>query len=503
MKNGEEECDKIKNRLKNGDEVAHLTVLAKVTFLPEVIKFVRDVSIKLGIADDDVMGLELIVEEACVNVIEHAFDPGDQGSYEVIILRKPGKVMVAIEDQGLPLDFKKFENEKNSGLGMILMKAFADEIRFFNLGRHGKRVELIKNISYKDVNSYISEEEKERKSLQEPIKRDIPITFRLMKPKDSVDLARCIYRCYGYTYSNDMVYYPKRVSELLESGLLISYIATDSEGEVIGHCALNLYNSTTRIGELVTVVVDPRYRGRGLFKELKKFLIDHAKEKGMYGTYSEAVAVHPYTQKGNISTGARETGILLSFTPATMLFKKIDDKERQLRQTAVLFYEKIKEEPIREVYLPFHHKTIIQKIYKENKLNRKIINTGDIKETIKLPLSSQVNIKVQTIASRAFIYVTNYGNDLEELVKFRLRELCQRRIDCIYLDLPLSHPALPKFCASMEMLGFFFTGIIPELFDGDVLRLQYLNNVKIDTENVEIYSDFGKELYNYIIKGVL
>ena len=53
----------------------------------------------------------------------------------------------------------------------------------------------------------------------------------------------------------------------------------------------------------------------------------------------------------------------------------------------------------------------------------------------------------------------------------------------------------------MEMLGFFFAGIIPEMFDGDALRLQYLNNVDIDLEKAQITSDFGKELLAYVIKA--
>jgi len=110
-------------------------------------------------------------------------------------------------------------------------------------------------------------------------------------------------------------------------------------------------------------------------------------------------------------------------------------------------------------------------------------------------------VRVQTDASRAFMLVKQYGADLEELVKFRLRELCLRRIDCIYIDLPLSHPATQKFCASLEMLGFFFAGVIPEMSEGDVLRLQYLNNVDIDLENTQIASDFGKELLDYVTKA--
>ncbi len=485
----------------NEQPIARITVLSKLVFLPAVISFVRDVSTKLGLADRDVGRLELVVEEACLNVIEHAFDPGEQGSFDVIILRKPGQVVVAVEDQGLPFDFRKFEAGKESGLGIMLMKAFADEIRFLNLGRRGKRVELIKNLPYKDIEAYISEEEKEEVLPLPPAPKDLPLSLRFMRPDEVVDVARCIYRSYGYTYGNDYIYFPDRVRELLESGLLNSCVALTPEGEIIGHLAMSMEHPNAPVGETGQAVVDPRYRGRGLFKKMKKFLVNCAREKGMCGIYSEAVAVHPYTQKGNISLGARETGFLLGFTPGTMFFKKIQKQRQKQRHTAVLFYLKINQEPLRDVYPPFHHQTMIRRIYARNKLRRNIRNAADLKGQIEVPPSSRVDVKVQTEPSRAFMRITQYGTDLEELVRFRLRELCLRRIDCIYIDLPLSHPATQKFCVAVEMLGFSFTGIIPEMFEGDVLRLQYLNNVDIDTGKIQVVSDFGEELFAYVIKA--
>jgi len=53
----------------------------------------------------------------------------------------------------------------------------------------------------------------------------------------------------------------------------------------------------------------------------------------------------------------------------------------------------------------------------------------------------------------------------------------------------------------MEALGFFFAGIVPEFDNGDFMRLQYLNNVKIDPSKTVIVSDFGKYLFEYILKG--
>ena len=48
-------------------------------------------------------------------------------------------------------------------------------------------------------------------------------------------------------------------------------------------------------------------------------------------------------------------------------------------------------------------------------------------------------------------------------------------------------------------LGFFFGGLIPELRAGDVLRLQYLNNVELDPGALVLYSDTAKQLLRTIL----
>jgi hypothetical protein len=94
--------------------------------------------------------------------------------------------------------------------------------------------------------------------------------------------------------------------------------------------------------------------------------------------------------------------------------------------------------------------------------------------------------------------VAEPGADLTELVQARLRELCVHRVDCVYVDLPLSHPAMRG--VGLEDLGFFFGCVIPEDADGegDVLRLQYLNNVEIERGDVSTASPFGEELLGLI-----
>ena len=52
--------------------------------------------------------------------------------------------------------------------------------------------------------------------------------------------------------------------------------------------------------------------------------------------------------------------------------------------------------------------------------------------------------------------------------------------------------------AEFEKLGFFFAGILPESRMGDVLILQYLNNVEFDYDKMHILTDLAKELSAYI-----
>jgi serine/threonine-protein kinase RsbW len=163
-------------------QVVRLNLLAKLDFLPGATALVRDVTCKLGLEDKDARRLELVVEEACVNVIEHAFED-EVGSYDIVIARRPGQIVVAVEDQGLPLDIKKIEEDGETGLGVALMRAFADEVHFLNLGRQGKRVELIKTLPENSLEDVLKET-----ATQTPITRK-PDSKRI-RLKQSADAFR-------------------------------------------------------------------------------------------------------------------------------------------------------------------------------------------------------------------------------------------------------------------------------------------------------------------------
>ncbi|MCA1728897.1 MAG: ATP-binding protein [Actinobacteria bacterium] len=479
------------------EPVARVTISADAGFLPPLVDFVRETAHRLGLLDEAAEHLDRVVEVICRNVVEHAFEPGNDGRYDVLVLRRPGQVVVAVEDQGLPFDYECFK-DGDSVLSEMVHRSFANEVRFLNLGRGGNRVELIKDLPHADVRDHLSEDE-HRETVEAPVaSRDAPLDIRMMRPEESPALSRAVYRSYGYSYDWDDIYYPDRIRELQESGLMRSCVAVSHESEFVGHLALMAERPDPPVAEAGQAVVDPRFRGHQLFAKMKTFLAERATGEGMYGLYSEATAVHPYSQKGNLHLGARETGFLLGYIPPSVSYKDIGEDRAGRRGSVALFYMRTSEEPEREIYPPARYRNTVRRVVEHNGLRRAIVEVPASRP--EAPASSRVDVCVRQDHNLAFLRVAEPGNDLRELVRSRLRELCLHRIDVIYVDLPLSNPATRIGGDRLEELGFFFGGIIPEARDGDVLRLQYLNNVEVEKEDISIASDFGGELLGLIFE---
>jgi anti-sigma regulatory factor (Ser/Thr protein kinase) len=476
--------------------IARVTVTTDAELLPTVVCFVRQVAHRIGLRNKAAEQLDESVEAVCRNVIEHAFGPDEEGQYDVLVFHRPAQVVIAVEDRGLPFDYARLTDGGDTALPEMLHRSFAEEVRFINLGRGGNRVELVKHLPHADVREQLSEDEHHQTVRAAAVPEDTPVEIRMMRPEESFELSRCIFRSYGYSYLWDFVYYPERVRELQESGLMRSCVAVTQGNEFVGHLAVRLEHPDASVGEAGQAVVDPRFRGHRLFERMTTFMAEHAKDWGLYGLYGGAVAVHPYSEKGFLHLDAKETGFLLGDIPASVSFKGIDEAREGRRGSVALFYMRINEEPERVIYRPHPYRDLIQRVVEHNGLHR----TEEDGSDTEMPPSSRMSVDVRRDHNLAFLRVEEPGADLQELVRVRLRELCLHRVDCIYVDLPLTHPAVQSAGARLDELGFFFGGIIPELRGGDVLRLQYLNEVDIMPGDVRTASDFGQGLLNLIFR---
>ena len=248
-------------------------------------------------------------------------------------------------------------------------------------------------------------------------------------------------------------------------------------------------------------LVDPRFRHRGLIEQMLRFMERRARDRGMLGLFGEAVTVHLFSQKSNLALGFSEIGVQLGDEAPTVVFNQIAGTASKQRTATVLNFLKTNAGPARTVYAPPHHRAMIERLYAHGAFPREL---ADIPAPGSSPSTSTAEVRVDVFPewSEASIRVTAYGAGLVDLVRFRLRELCRRRIDWICLDLPLSEPGAAQDCAALEALGFFFAGVIPDLVGDDILRLQYLNEIEADVASAQLASDFGKELFAYVVRAM-
>src|SRR5213592_4153871 len=89
-------------------QIARINVAAERDYLRAVLAFLREATGGLGLGTPEVSGLECAVERG--------FGPGDRASFDVALLRRPGHLVVVVEDQGLPFDFMTLEAGSGAGL---------------------------------------------------------------------------------------------------------------------------------------------------------------------------------------------------------------------------------------------------------------------------------------------------------------------------------------------------------------------------------------------------
>lgn len=125
------------NHSTNGILQRVLTVRApaKAVELKAVREKVHGALVKLGIPDEALHQLVVAVNEACMNVIQHAYGDELQGDMVIDIEREPGWLIFRISDFAPPVDTSKLKPRdltevRPGGLGLSLMYKIMDDIRY-------------------------------------------------------------------------------------------------------------------------------------------------------------------------------------------------------------------------------------------------------------------------------------------------------------------------------------------------------------------------------------
>ena len=123
--------------------------------LSDLLSFVEQACTHYKISGKTRFDLQLAIEEACVNIMEHGYAGLPPGIIEITFQVRDHHASVDIVDFGHKFDPRTYPPPDTSsewdkrpvgGLGVFLITQLMDEVRYSSDTEHGNRLELIKNI---------------------------------------------------------------------------------------------------------------------------------------------------------------------------------------------------------------------------------------------------------------------------------------------------------------------------------------------------------------------
>lgn len=107
--------------------------------LANISKFVARAARAAGLDERAVYAVQTAVDEACSNIIEHAYGGEGRGPIECTCRIDDDGLTVTLRDYGRPFDptgvprpdiHASLEDRQEGGLGLYMMKQLMDEVRF-------------------------------------------------------------------------------------------------------------------------------------------------------------------------------------------------------------------------------------------------------------------------------------------------------------------------------------------------------------------------------------
>jgi anti-sigma regulatory factor (Ser/Thr protein kinase)/RimJ/RimL family protein N-acetyltransferase len=495
--------------MQTGCELSRLRIPSDLSYVSAAGAYVGLVSGLIGFNESEQLNLRAALTEALRGIINKAFEPGDRQIIDISCERVPGGLEMIIKEKGLPFEGEELTSHKIGlttegsgiiGAGMSRLRDLLDEVSVHNLGPEGMEIHLIKYLKDQNLDEYLAACEPERflpPSQHPRMLKKIDFEVRFMRPSEAIEVAKSIYRAYGYSYFYEYAYYPERIIDLNETGRMISGVALTSDGEIAGHCAI--FNSEgSGVAEIGLAVVRPEFRGQGCMLGLTKFLLNQAESKRLKGLYLRAVTAHTFSQQVADRLGFTACGIMLGYVASSVSFKEITEQLSQ-KETFVVEHRYLQEPTDLRIYAPPQHSAFIAKLYKDMSVNVaaiapcKLLDIGLAPESV-FKIKSSVFIP----AGVAVIEISRYGKNIVTEVRNLLKQLCLKHYDLILMYLNMLDTGTFYLTEEFEKLGFFFSGILPGASGGEALILQYLNNVPIDYERIKLHSRMGGEILDYI-----
>jgi hypothetical protein len=315
--------------------------------------------------------------------------------------------------------------------------------------------------------------------------------IRRLKPEDAAGVVELVQRIYGDSYRmvHPEIYEPEQIARLNETDELVSVVALDGTGKIVGHYALER-PEPSNIAEAGEAMVLPEHRHHQLMERMRAQLEEEAHRLNLVGIFGQAVTNHLFTQKSQEHFDSHPCGVSLGVSPPS--FHNMPEPLTQ-RMSDVLYFKYLRRPAQVVLHVPAHHQEICTRIYGQFQVTPEFRKPAAAREPGKITLTAHPE------RQRGTIRVRRVGVDLTAELRRLRRQLCENSgAEVVYLELPLAQAGTPDLCRAAEQDGFFFSGVGPCFApDGDALRLQFLT-VKLDTALLQVENPMARELVAYV-----
>lgn len=124
-------------------DVHRLTVPGRLERLAQIVDFISKAAYSAGFNEDDVFHIQMAVDEACTNIIEHAYGDNKQGDISVVcVYESHAGLRIEIRDNGTHFDPNNvpvptsitsntnLDEVDVGGLGIFFMQKLMDKVEF-------------------------------------------------------------------------------------------------------------------------------------------------------------------------------------------------------------------------------------------------------------------------------------------------------------------------------------------------------------------------------------
>jgi len=315
--------------------------------------------------------------------------------------------------------------------------------------------------------------------------QEIEIDF--FRNEDAPGVARLFLQVYGEGYPVRIYYNPERLIEANASGRIISSVARTQTGEIVGHDALVLLDSASRLYENAAGAVLSTCRGQGVFLRLfNHSIFDAAKRFGVEEIVGEPVCNHLHLQKMCLHLNYKESGLAVDLMPAAAY---TTEQSARGRVSVLVGYFLHKPEP-RTVFLPPFYRDVLEYLYSGMGIERIY---GEATGDLPAEGDSQGKMEVFTFAQVARMTINRIGADFDAFISQWENEARERETEVFQVWLPLTSPFATAATDILRIHGYFIGGLLPGWFGGDGLLMQKVL-CETDWEGMALYSERAKRI---------